>query len=293
MRNLHLLLSVVMGFITLTAFAAQEYGLASVYSEKFDGSRTASGEIFNHKGFTAAHRTLPYGTLIRITRTDNGKSVVVRINDRGPFVSDRITDISKAAATKLRIKGEFDEVRVKLEIVNDKKTAAGSVESSKRLAIPVSDRPQPVPMPDNIEKITSKSVEDQTVPREYRFTENKKQNVSLVAESTSKSPNKLATLSNIPKNYNKYGLYAVKINGRKTAGFAVQVASLASHDNMLKNVEKLQQKSFDNVLVNITKGNDGDPDYKILLGPFDNAGQAESYLKSIKKKNLSGFVVGL
>jgi rare lipoprotein A len=291
MRNLHLFLSVAMCFLALSVSAAQEIGMASVYAQKFQGGRTANGEIFNHNGYTAAHRTLPFGTLIKITRTDNGKSVVVRINDRGPFVSERITDISKAAASKLKIADEFDEVRVKIEVMEDKKAAAGSTD--KLLAVPVSNRPQAVPMPDNMPTINAKGVEEQrTIPREYRSTTIKKQPVNTAPEAKSKSKNSI-TLSNIPKNYNKYGLYSVKLNGGKSAGFAVQVASLTTHDGMLKKVESLQVKSFGNVLVNIVKGTDGDPDYKILLGPFENMAQAETYLKDVKRKNMSGFVVGL
>jgi rare lipoprotein A len=291
MRNLHLFLSVAMCLFALSVSAAQEIGMASVYAQKFQGGRTANGEIFNHNGYTAAHRTLPFGTLIKITRTDNGKSVVVRINDRGPFVSDRIADISKAAATKLKIADEFDEVRVKIDVLDDKKAAAGA--SDKLLAVPVSNRPQAVPMPDNAPSISTKGIEEQrTIPREYRSTNTKKQPVNTAPEAKSKSKNSV-TLSNIPKNYNKYGLYSVKLSGGKSAGFAVQVASLTTHDGMMKKVENLQGKSFDNVLVNIVKGTDGDPDYKILLGPFENMAQAETYLKDVKRKNMSGFVVGL
>jgi rare lipoprotein A len=293
MRNLHLFLSVAMCFIAISLSATQEYGMASVYSPKFQGSKTANGETFNHNGFTAAHRTLPFGTLIRITRTDNGKSVVVRINDRGPFVSERITDISKAAASKLKISGDFDEVRVKLEVVNDKKSASGSVESSKGLAVPVSDRPKSVPMPDNYETVTAKGVEERTVPREYRNTSIKKSTPTPSVKTASNTSNSLTTLNNIPKGYNKYGLYAVKMNNEKSKGYAVQVASLTTHSSMMNKVSHLKEKSFDNVLVNIVKGNDGDPDYKILLGPFDNIAQAETYLKGVKKKNVDGFVVGL
>ena len=87
--------------ITSVALAFTETGLASVYSSRFQGSKTANGEIFNHDEFTAAHRSLPFGAMVRITRTDDGKSVIVRINDRGPFVSAHVTDLSRAAALKL------------------------------------------------------------------------------------------------------------------------------------------------------------------------------------------------
>ena len=85
-RKSNFILLILACFIS-TAVLAAETGLASVYSVKFQGSRTANGEVFNHNQYTAAHRTLPFNTLVKITRTDNGKSVVVRINDRGPFVS--------------------------------------------------------------------------------------------------------------------------------------------------------------------------------------------------------------
>ena len=75
-----------------------ETGLASWYGAKHHGKRTASGEIFDQKKFTAAHRTLPWGSIVRVTNLDNGKSVEVRINDRGPFTKGRIIDLSRAAA---------------------------------------------------------------------------------------------------------------------------------------------------------------------------------------------------
>ncbi len=78
-----------------------EYGKASWYGKKFHGRKTASGERYNMNKMTAAHKTLPFGTKVRVTTMDNGKSVVVRINDRGPFVAGRIIDLSRAAAKKI------------------------------------------------------------------------------------------------------------------------------------------------------------------------------------------------
>ncbi len=89
----------------LAAFEVQE-GLASWYGGKFQGRRTASGELFDTLQFTAAHRTLPFGTLVLVTNLRNGRSVTVRINDRGPFVQGRIIDLSMAAATSIGLTGE-------------------------------------------------------------------------------------------------------------------------------------------------------------------------------------------
>lgn len=92
-------------------------GIASYYADFFEGRTTANGEIFTQQKLTAASRTLPFGTIVRVTRIDNNKSVTVRINDRGPYVKGRIIDLSKSAAEKLDMI-EKGIVKVKLEIIN-------------------------------------------------------------------------------------------------------------------------------------------------------------------------------
>ncbi|WP_281275036.1 septal ring lytic transglycosylase RlpA family protein [Filimonas effusa] len=81
----------------------REKGKASYYADKFDGRKTASGEIFRQNKLTAAHRTLPFGTMVTVKNLANGKTVTVRVNDRGPFVSGRIIDLSRAAANAIDI----------------------------------------------------------------------------------------------------------------------------------------------------------------------------------------------
>jgi len=93
-------------------------GMASYYADKFEGRKTASGEIFLQDKFTAAHRTLPFGTKLKVTNLSNGKSVVVIINDRGPFSDDRIIDLSKAAAKQLDMI-KSGEIPVKIEVINN------------------------------------------------------------------------------------------------------------------------------------------------------------------------------
>lgn len=76
-------------------------GKASFYASKFEGKRTASGEIYRHNNFTAAHRSLSFGTWVKVVNLKNNKSVIVRINDRGPFIKGRILDLSQSAAKEL------------------------------------------------------------------------------------------------------------------------------------------------------------------------------------------------
>jgi rare lipoprotein A len=88
----------------LTPSAADQNGVASVYSHE-SGSGTASGQKLNREAFTAAHRTLPFGTKVKVTNKRNGNSVVVTINDRGPFVRGRVIDVTPAAARVLGFSG--------------------------------------------------------------------------------------------------------------------------------------------------------------------------------------------
>jgi rare lipoprotein A len=95
-----------------------ETGLASWYGQGFHGKRTASGEVFNQEQFTAAHRTLPWGSRVKVINLANGKSVEVRINDRGPFGKGRIIDVSRAAARILGIV-ESGIANVRVEWLSD------------------------------------------------------------------------------------------------------------------------------------------------------------------------------
>ncbi|MGA9037752.1 MAG: septal ring lytic transglycosylase RlpA family protein, partial [Pseudolabrys sp.] len=90
-----------MVFISALSIAKAQSGIASIYS----GGRTANGEKAAASGMTAAHKTLPFGTLVRVTHKRSGRSVVVRINDRGPFVRGRVIDVTSAAARALGFSG--------------------------------------------------------------------------------------------------------------------------------------------------------------------------------------------
>lgn len=76
-------------------------GKASFYAKSFEGNKTANGEVFSNELLTAAHRSLPFGTLVKVTNLSNYKSVIVRINDRGPYSKHRMIDLSKAAAKEI------------------------------------------------------------------------------------------------------------------------------------------------------------------------------------------------
>lgn len=103
MRLKYVLISVLLSCISFSFIQEDlpQSGTASYYSDKLHGRKTASGAIYNKNLFTAAHRTLPFGTLLEVTNTRNNQSVIVVVNDRGPYTKDRLIDVSKAAAKEL------------------------------------------------------------------------------------------------------------------------------------------------------------------------------------------------
>ena len=115
------LLSVILLIFVLipvyTARAEETIGHASWYGPGHHGMRTASGEKFNMNNFTAAHRDIAFGTRVKVLNIENGRSTIVRINDRGPFIKDRIIDLSHAAASELGFLRRGTSM-VKIEVVD-------------------------------------------------------------------------------------------------------------------------------------------------------------------------------
>lgn len=108
----------------------KEDGVSSYYAPSFNGRKTATGERYHHRGISAAHRTLPLGTKLLVTDKDTGKSLVVRVNDRGPYVRNRILDLSGGAADRLGIKKQgLCSIEIKVLSLPDKPHPRHKMES--------------------------------------------------------------------------------------------------------------------------------------------------------------------
>lgn len=114
--NLIIIYFISIGICLSQDLGDEKYGIASFYSEKFYGRKTANKETLIKSRFTAAHKTYPFNTLVEVTNLTNKKSIIVRINDRGPYKRGRIIDLTDAGASKLRLK-KIGLVRVKVKIV--------------------------------------------------------------------------------------------------------------------------------------------------------------------------------
>jgi len=245
-------------FITFISAKSQitEIGLASFYADKFDGRITASGEIFNQNKMTAAHRTLPFGTKVKVTRIDNKKSVIVTINDRGPFVNNRVIDLSKSAAKKLDFISS-GVTRVKIEVVNLGKTNNTSSSTSYNYNKNNSA---------NNNKTYSKPTRTTTAPV-----------VSTYSASTTPTD----------KEYYKIRSELIYPNG-----YGIQVASYQEAANLIKRCDEIKNKTNKDIIVQVGDNN-GKKVYRIIVGIFKSRQDAANYKAKISNNFTGCFVVTL
>ena len=277
-----------------------------------EGRKTASGEPYDKNKLTGAHKTLEFGTIVKVTRLDNKKSVNIRINDRGPYIKGRIVDVSKAAAQKLDlITDGRTEVKVEvvgkgiskteeeppitannqpnLEALRVNEPPAPTVPEEEEIPNEFSNTSAGIPTPPKgVETATKSSDKPKKTKAPDLVIEKDKVPQAKPTVSTSKAPRVIS------KNYSDYDLYKIQLLRPERKGYGVQVASLTKYENVMKQVAQLQEEWFNNILVSVERGAGNKPIYKLILGPFEDRGTAESYKKQLKKKkNISGFVVDL
>lgn len=249
-----LLLAVVSGAMAQIT----EVGVASFYADKFDGKTTASGETFSQKKLTAAHRTLPFGTVVRVTNLDNNISVDVTVNDRGPFVDKRIIDLSKAAAEKLKFVAK-GTASVKVEVISlPESNAASASEIRRNSSTPAWPGSQSVADEQPVEAQT------ETAPRTTQVTE-------------------------IQTPANEY--FKIESTPIHPKGFGVQLASYQEAANLVKRCAEIKSLVNKDIMIQIGD-KDGVKVYRIIAGPFETREKAEHFNK--KLTDFSGsFIVTL
>ncbi len=203
-----------MHFLAAQGEIISEETYASYYGEAFNGRPTANGEIFDMNAYTAAHKTLPFGTLVEVTNLENGKKVIVRINDRGPFIGNREIDVSKAAAIALdMLSGGV--VRVRLRRIDPNNM--GSFTSNETSEKPITQ-----------ERTLIKT--EETSSRAKDLVKTKEQNFQASTDSA--------------KNQN---LVYVPAKASETEGvlWRIQLGSFKREENALRLVIKLRKIGFE------------------------------------------------
>lgn len=284
MKSITFVFTLVLSFNAIV-LCAQEFGYASYYSDEYNGSETAYGEIYDRGKMTAAHKMHPLGTRLRVTRLDTKKSVIVRVNDRGPYLKGRIVELSYAAAKLLGILNE-GQVEVKVEVVGQE-VAKREEPKTNPVAVPTTNTEEVAKPTTTAVNTTPPPAPVETKPAPVEVAEKK---VNVVAE-----PVKPSTKFQVDKNklvrgdMGTSGLFKIAIEHSDKKGFGVQVASVSSYESMMEKVAELQGKWFDNILISMVGGKK----FRVILGPFDTEGSAKAYDNNLKKKRIDGFVVNL
>ncbi len=252
-----------------------EIGYASWYGSEFHNKRTANGEIFDKNRLTGAHKTLPLPSIVRVTNVDNNKSVILRINDRGPFTSDRLIDISEHAAKLLDFPGK-GVTRVRVQILPEESKIAAQQTSKKIFATPTTTVPeQKTQLVENLSRLRGKDAivlgeeEEISEPSTSEAPQDVKDLFDVPAVSSESSVGALSTPA--PENVSEKPIY-------------IQVGIFKKQENAENTVQRVssigQAKSW---LSDVG----GKVLYRVQVGPFDNSEEAQNALEKIKAEGLS------
>lgn len=275
----------------------EEYGLASYYADQFQGKPTASGELYDRNKMTVAHKTLPFGTLVKVTRLDNNKSIQARVNDRGPFISGRVVEVSGSGAEQLDLI-KAGSARVKVEVIVEKPKEA-VVTTIEPVQPPAQENPAAQPATTEKPEPKVKTEEKKPTPPATNKSSTTATKTAPPA-NTNVSPKKgePATLSQpvLVKgaDYQTYDLFQIELKRPDKKGYGVQVASLTTQDALFKKLAELQGDWFSTILVSVQQSSKKDMVYKVILGTFPTEDEANIYKTNLKKnKKMNGFVVDL
>ena len=271
----------------------EEFGKCGYYADALHGKKTASGEKYDKTLLTCSHKTLPFGTSLKITRLDNGKSVVVRVNDRGPFIDGYIVDVSRSAAVQLGLIRD-GVAKVKVEIVNATSTtnAATTVVKPATYATGNSAVEPADPAP---QATTSRPASVAAAKAQLVKGKSSDQPATSVAPATYNKP---TTTQPVPAAAQSAGskaivseLYQIELKTVRGSGYGLQLAVLSSTESLFQTVSTLQATWPGKVMLN-HEGTAGNEMYKIILGPYAPRKEAEAQeRKAASKGYKKAFVV--
>jgi rare lipoprotein A len=290
--------SLLSGFVVARL---EEFGKAGYYSDSLQGRKTASGEKYDKNELTCAHKTLPFGTKVRVTRLDNEKSVVVRVNDRGPYAQGYVIDISRRAAENIGLIRD-GVTRVRLDVIDEQPAARRAEEPPVVRSLPANAGANPA------STAASRSASAATTPATNTVLLKRHQGTAAAAAtpatysttttpSTAKGKSAAAPAAAADdKKLRTSELYLIDITRPAKRGFGVQLSTLYDANNVMSELARVNKIYPGRVLVNIetSEGTDERPAYKIILGPFDTRATAETRQREAARKGFRQcFVVDL
>ncbi len=294
---------IVILFLSFSQIFAQvgftQTGKASFYNDRFHGAKTNSGEKYDMNAFTAAHRDLPLNTKIKVTNLKNNKTVVVRINDRGPFHHVRILDVSKAAAKELDMISQgvanvtIEVVETTNEPVKDAKSTATPTSTTKQNKTAIADT---VILP---AKTDSKSEKAEPTKHEAKTTE-PEVSAKTISHDTNPSKSIAAHTTELPKpepekptvdlkeasseifkagyTYNLHGMI------QNPKGYGIQVGSFSHIFNTLKFCKIVTDMGFSKIFIKVDKEPAG-TNYRVLIGDYPQEEDTTPDVNILREKN--------
>jgi len=262
-----LLVASVFSLVSAQAFRPDppkiEYGYSVFYADYLDGQTTANGEYYRKDEMTCAHKTHPFGTLLKVTRLDNRQSVVVRVNDRGPYSDGCVVDISRIAAQQIDLI-KAGKTQVAIEVVGRSGLNPQSPAPKRQDQMYARSAPPPT------------SYEARAIPQGYSEKSKKEKTYTAVkggsAESTTET---------------------LKIHPSQK-GYAIQIASYRDFTNAERQIRSMKEKGIKYLYIKEASNLDGFTLYKIVVAPFSDKFKAQQYLREFKRRyELDGLVIGL
>jgi len=260
-----------------------EEGMASWYGPGFHGRKTANGERFNTNDLTAAHKSLPFNTLLRVTNLENGRYTIVRVNDRGPYARGRIIDLSYAAKTEIGMGGL---AKVKIEIVNANEEEETSedislltlfedaVSKNSRVFIEYYDPTG------NLNSLKNSPGD------EFRRVLNSFKKVKVIVDNNNSILNSIAG-SSLNDNRLHYLDISDKLNTFN--GYSIEVDEFGNESDAVRLMDILESQFNDVILVEIVNGDS--INFKVFVGYYDDEDGATKDAMTIKEMNLKAKII--
>lgn len=271
-----------------------ETGTAMLYPDYYEGSPTALGEIFDQNEFTGAHKKLPLGTVVQLTRLDNGLSVQIRINDRGAYCDGCIVDITKTAAQALGMIGER-EAEVRLSVLGERKGASQRNNEILAMSAPSTEATDQIndrftikggepalqrnrtanpPSPNSYEQVQDRqvqqraSLQEETLPAAYE----EPQGVDCVITGEYLMGPKSVQTEN--------GISIIEV---PFSPFSVQFGAYSKRSNAERHIRKLVDSGFDNVFLLLEERAGEGPLHRVITAPFKTLAEAKSYVNDVRE----------
>lgn len=288
MKQLLFTLIFLWSFMTWTSGQTSqiEYGEAIYYADYLHGKKTALGEYYDKFEMTAAHRTHPLGTLVKVTRRDDGRSVTVRVNDRGPYANgcpNCLIDLSWAAADQIGLTLD-GKTSVHLEVVGFSNTNPPSdyikYRNGSRTETAASNQGGPVRM-----STSTVIPKNSDLPQSYGAEDGRIAPLTPPVSTNSYASEAYGSTSSDSR---------IKRIPAGQLGYGVQVASYGNLENAQRQILSMQQRGLSNVYLKEALQYDGSTLFRVIVGVYESRSGAASMLQSLKMNyQVNGFVINL